>query len=160
MLRKVAACWLRLALRHRTRSRRTAGAELLLIPSAFTRPGPLTRVTLPEPPQLAYPACGVGSLWEPRPVGRTDAIAAVLGRSRTLLLTELETPASTTELAHRTGICPPGVSQHLAALRDVGLVTTHRAGRSVLYARTSVADPSSPLSRHRPLPVCKAASQG
>ncbi|WP_371785353.1 ArsR/SmtB family transcription factor [Streptosporangium subroseum] len=131
---------LRLARRQRPLSRKTAGAGLLLIPSAFTGPGPLTRVTPPEPPQLAYPARGVGSLWEPRPITGTGAIAAVLGRSRTLLLTELETPASTTELACRTGLSPAGVSQYLTALRDAGLVSAHRAGRSVLYARTSVAE--------------------
>ena len=131
---------LRLARRQRPLSRKTAGAGLLLVPSAFTGPGPFTRVTLPEPPQLAYPARGTGSLWEPRPITRTDALAAVLGRSRTLLLTELETPASTTELAHRTGLSAAGVSQYLTALRDAGLVSAHRAGRSVLYARTSVAE--------------------
>ncbi|WP_431047361.1 ArsR family transcriptional regulator [Streptomyces sp. P1-3] len=131
---------LRLALRQRPLPRKAAGAGLLLIPSAFTGPGPFTRVTLPDPPQLAYPARGVGSLWEPRPLAGTGAIAAVLGRSRTLLLTELETPASTTELARRTGLSPPGASQYLTALRDAGLVSAHRAGRSVLYARTSVAE--------------------
>ncbi|NUK04345.1 ArsR/SmtB family transcription factor [Streptomyces lunaelactis] len=131
---------LRLARRPRPLSRKTAGAGLLLIPSAFTGPGPFTRVTPPEPPQLAYPARGTGSLWGPRPITGTDALAAVLGRSRTLLLTELETPASTTELAHRTGLSAAGVSQCLTALRDAGLVSAHRAGRSVLYARTSVAE--------------------
>lgn len=113
---------------------------MLLIPSAFTGPDLLTRVTSPEPPQLAYPARGIGSLWESRPVPRTEAIAAILGRSRTRLLTELKTPASTTELARRTGLSTAGVSQHLTALRDAGLVSAHRAGRSVLYARTSVAE--------------------
>ncbi|WP_442807206.1 DUF5937 family protein [Streptomyces sp. NBC_01294] len=131
---------LRLDRRHRPLSRTTAGAGLLLIPSAFTGPVPFTRVTPPEPPQLAYPARGTGSLREPRPVTRTEALAAVLGRSRTLLLTELETPASTTELARRTGLSAAGVSQCLTALRDAGLVSAHRAGRSVLYARTGVAE--------------------
>ncbi|OKJ11678.1 ArsR/SmtB family transcription factor [Kitasatospora sp. CB01950] len=131
---------LRLARRKRTLNRQTAGTGLLLIPSVFTGPGLRTRIALPEPPQLAYPARGIGTLWEPRPVTGTAATAAVLGRSRTLLLTELETPASTTELALRTGLSPAGVSQHLTALRDAGLVSAHRAGRSVLYARTSVAD--------------------
>ncbi|MFD3681676.1 hypothetical protein [Streptomyces sp. NPDC058613] len=32
------------------------------------------------------------------------------------------------------------MSQHLTALRDAGLVTARRAGRSVLYARTAVAE--------------------
>ncbi|GAB3989310.1 DUF5937 family protein [Actinoallomurus acanthiterrae] len=120
-------------------SRETAGPGLVLIPSAFaehvfswSRP--------PEPPQLAYPARAVGTLWEHRPVRRADAIAAVLGRSRTLLLIELAAPASTTELAHRTGMSAAGVSQHLTALRDAGMVSAHRAGRSVLYARTAIAD--------------------
>ncbi|MFI6448410.1 DUF5937 family protein [Kitasatospora sp. NPDC050543] len=126
--------------RQRTLSRTTAGAGLVLVPSAFTGPDLFTRVTPPEPPQLAYPARGIGSLWEPRPVTGAAAIAAVLGRSRTRLLSELESPASTTELAHRTGISAAGVSQHLTALRAAGLVSAHRAGRSVLYARTAVAE--------------------
>ncbi|MEU7606930.1 transcriptional regulator [Streptomyces sp. NPDC040724] len=131
---------LRLARRHRPLSRGTAGAGLLLIPSVFTGPVPFTRVTPPEPPQLAYPARGTGALWEPRPAARTEALAAVLGRSRTLLLTELESPASTTELARRTGLSAAGVSQCLTALRAAGFVSAHRAGRSVLYARTAVAE--------------------
>jgi DNA-binding transcriptional ArsR family regulator len=49
-------------------------------------------------------------------------------------------PASTTQLAHRTGLSPAGVSQYLTALRDAGLVSAHRAGRSVLYARTAAAE--------------------
>ncbi|MET9886190.1 DUF5937 family protein [Streptomyces sp. NPDC006430] len=131
---------LRLVRHQQTLSRRTAGAGLLLVPSVFTGSDPFTRVTPPEPPQLSYPARGVGSLWQPRPTTGTAAVTAVLGRSRTLLLTELESPASTTELARRTGLSASGVSQYLTALRDAGLVTAHRAGRSVLYARTAVAE--------------------
>ncbi|MET7802827.1 ArsR/SmtB family transcription factor [Streptomyces decoyicus] len=131
---------LRLARQKQPLTRKTAGTGLLLIPSAFTGPGLRTRTTLPDPPQLAYPARGVGSLWTPRPVTQTNTLAAVLGRSRTLLLTELEIPASTTQLAHRTGLSPAGVSQYLTALRNAGLVSAHRAGRSVLYARTDAAE--------------------
>ncbi|GAA5043609.1 ArsR/SmtB family transcription factor [Streptomyces similanensis] len=131
---------LRMAGRKQPLTRPTAGAGLLLIPSAFTGPGLRTRTTLPDPPQLAYPARGTGTLWEPRSVTRADALRAVLGRSRTLLLTELEIPDSTTQLAHRTGLSPAAVSQCLTALRDAGLVSAHRVGRSVLYARTAAAE--------------------
>lgn len=132
---------LRLVRRTRPLSRETAGRGLLLVPSAFLGPGLLTRMTPPDPPQLAYPARGVGALWASRPpAGKAEALAVVLGRSRTLLLTELEAPASTTELARRTGLSAAGVSQNLTALRDAGLVSAHRAGRSVLYARTAVAE--------------------
>ncbi|MFF2901731.1 ArsR/SmtB family transcription factor [Streptomyces sp. NPDC057966] len=129
-----------LARRKQPLSRRTAGAGLVLIPSAFTGPGLRTRVTLPDPPQIAYPARGVGALWESRRAAGNGALAGVLGRSRTLLLTELETPASTTELARRTGLSAAGVSQCLTALRDAGLVSAHRVGRCVLYARTAAAE--------------------
>ncbi|WP_232248126.1 DUF5937 family protein [Streptacidiphilus rugosus] len=131
---------LRLVRRQRKLTRETAGAGLLLIPSAFKGPGLSTRVAPPDPPQLAYRARGVGALWERRAVGGTEATAAVLGRSRTLLLGELENPATTSDLARRTGISPAGVSQHLKALREAGFVTAHRAGREVLYARTAVAE--------------------
>ncbi|WP_418957932.1 DUF5937 family protein [Streptomyces tritici] len=131
---------LRLVRRHCSLSRDETGAGLLLVPSAFTWPRVHTRSVPPEPPQLAYPARGIGTLWEPRATGAVDAVAAVLGKSRTLLLTELDTPASTTQLARHSGLSAAGVSQHLTALRDAGLVTAHRAGRSVLYARTAVAD--------------------
>ncbi|WP_442818659.1 hypothetical protein [Streptomyces sp. NBC_01320] len=54
----------------------------------------LTRSVAPDPPQLAYPARGIGTPWEPRSTAAADAVAAVLGRSRTLLLTELDTVPS------------------------------------------------------------------
>ncbi|MFI9363437.1 DUF5937 family protein [Kitasatospora sp. NPDC053057] len=132
---------LRLSRRSRPMSRRTAGPGLLLIPSAFTGPGLYTLFAPPDPPQLAYPARGIGGLWAAKaPTPGTAALAAVLGRSRALLLAELAAPASTTELARRTGLSPSAVSQYLTALRDARLVSAHRAGRWVLYARTATAE--------------------
>ncbi|MFE5941189.1 DUF5937 family protein [Streptomyces sp. NPDC056480] len=131
---------LRLVRRHCALRRDQAGSGLLLVPSVFAWPRVLTRSVHPDPPQLAYPARGFGAVWEPRTGDATEAVAAVLGRSRTLLLTELDTPASTTQLAAHCGLSAAGVSQHLIALRNAGLVTAHRSGRSVLYARTAVAD--------------------
>ncbi|WP_406335056.1 helix-turn-helix domain-containing protein [Streptomyces zaomyceticus] len=131
---------LRLVRRHCLLSRDQAGSGLLLVPSVFAWPRVLTRSVHPDPPQLAYPARGFGTVWEPRSADASAAVAAVLGRSRTLLLTELDTPASTTQLAAHCGLSAAGVSQHLIALRNAGLVTAHRSGRSVLYARTAVAD--------------------
>ncbi|RSS44449.1 DUF5937 family protein [Streptomyces sp. WAC08241] len=131
---------LRLVRRHCALTRGQAESGLLLVPSVFAWPRVLTRSVHPDPPQLAYPARGFGAVWEPRTTAATDAVAAVLGRSRTLLLAALDTPASTTQLATHSGLSAAGVSQHLTALRNAGLVTSHRSGRSVLYARTSVAD--------------------
>ncbi len=117
-----------------------SGPGLVLVPSVFARDRVLTRSTPPDPPQLAYPARGAGTVWEPQRAGRLDTLAAVLGRSRAVLLAELDSPASTTQLAERAGLTAAGASQHLTAMRDAGLVSAHRAGRSVLYARTATAD--------------------
>lgn len=121
-------------------TRHGAGPGLVLVPSVFLHGRVLTRATPPDPLQLAYPALASGTVWEPRPADRQDALAAVLGRSRARLLAALESPASTTQLAHRSGLTAAGVSQHLTAMRDAGLVTAHRAGRSVLYARSATAE--------------------
>ncbi|WP_329120326.1 DUF5937 family protein [Streptomyces sp. NBC_01465] len=131
---------LHLIRRHCSLTRSETGAGLHLIPTAFTWPRVMTRSVAPDPPQLAYPARGIGTLWESRTTTATDAVAAVLGRSRTQLLADLDTPASTTQLAAQCGLSAAAVSQHLIALRNAGLVTAHRTGRSVLYARTAVAD--------------------
>ncbi|MFJ1757663.1 ArsR/SmtB family transcription factor [Kitasatospora sp. NPDC088134] len=131
---------LHLSERHCAVTRIATGAGLLLIPSVFAWPRLLTRVVGAETPQLCYPALGAGTVWERRTHPRAEALALVLGRTRARLLTELDTPASTTELAARCGLSPAAVSQHLTALRDAGLASSHRAGRQVLYARTGVAD--------------------
>jgi DNA-binding transcriptional ArsR family regulator len=114
------------------------GQGLLLVPSAFVwRPFAVT--TPPWQPTLIYPARGVALLWargEPAP----HALAAVLGSARAELLQALSAPASTTELAGRLGRSAGGISVHLTALRDAGLVSAARQGRSVLYVRTPVAD--------------------
>ncbi|SCE73068.1 Helix-turn-helix domain-containing protein [Micromonospora coriariae] len=114
------------------------GPGLVLVPSVFVWPS-VASVSAGDAPQLAYPARGLGALWE-HPAGVPDALAAVLGRGRARLLTELTAPASTTELARRSGMSPAGVSQHLTALRAAGLVVTHRRGRALLSARTDLAE--------------------
>ncbi|MEU8826882.1 DUF5937 family protein [Streptomyces sp. NPDC048636] len=148
-----------LHLDHRTArgARQLAGRGLLLVPSVFVWPRVFSVLVEPWLPTLRYPPRAVGTLWHTRPVTVSDALAGVLGRSRATLLTELTAPASTTDLARRTGLTPGGVSQHLTALRTAGLVSAHRAGRQVLYARTragetvvEAAGEGSPPSSARP----------
>jgi DNA-binding transcriptional ArsR family regulator len=130
-----------LAIDHRAAAGRArlGGRGLLLTPSAFGWPRVFSKVGRPYQPILRYPARGVGTLWEARREA-PDALARVLGRSRARLLAELTAPATTGTLAQRTGLTPGGVSQHLTALRDAGLLTAHRTGRQVLYARTAAAE--------------------
>ncbi|MCZ4099399.1 winged helix-turn-helix transcriptional regulator [Streptomyces sp. So13.3] len=132
---------LNLAHRFVSGERTLDGRGLLLCPSAFIWPRIFSTIGYdPWQPTLRYPPRGVGTLWNPRTVPTPTALSAVLGRSRTLLLAHLTTPATTTDLAARTGLTAGGASQHLTAMRAAGLVTAHRTGRLVLYARTSVAE--------------------
>lgn len=131
-----------LFIRHRRfhGARQLAGEGFLLTPSAFVWPTVYSRTIPPWQPTLTYPARGVGTLWDDSGQATPAGLAAVLGWSRAELLSHLGTPRSTTELARLTGMTAGGVSQHLRALRSGGLVTPHRAGRVVLYARTTVAE--------------------
>ena len=45
-------------------------------------------------------------------------------------------PLDVTELAHALGMSQTATSQHLAAMRSVGIVEAHRDGRSVRYGLT------------------------
>ncbi|MGZ0148436.1 DUF5937 family protein [Kribbella sp. WER1] len=131
-----------LSIRHRRfhGTRQLTGEGLLLTPSAFVWPSVYSSTIPPWQPTLTYPARGIATLWT-IPTPTTPAgLAAVLGRSRAALLVHLDTPRSTTDLAARTNLTPGGTSQHLTTLRQAGLVTSHRAGRVVLYSRTPTAE--------------------
>jgi hypothetical protein len=114
------------------------GRGLLLIPSAFAWPRTWAMFDEPWPPAIVYPARGAGSLWAPRETPKDDALAALIGRRRAEILAQL--PASTRELAERLNASPGGVSEHLAVLRDAGLIHGRRDGREVRYARTEAGD--------------------
>ena len=116
------------------------GRGVLLVPSVFHWQRPASISTPPWQPTLIYPARGVAALWEQSPQASPQAVARVIGRTRADLLAELEIPQTTTALAARMRLRAGGVSQHLTALRDAGLVSATRQGRAVLYVRTDLAD--------------------
>jgi hypothetical protein len=120
-------------------SRVLNGEGLLLIASVFVWPGLFHRTDSPGQPIITYPVRGIATLWERGAAPTPDALAAVIGRSRALLLAELDTPASTTDLSRRTGLSAANVSEQLTLLLSAGLVTKHRIGRAMLYVRTSRA---------------------
>ena len=114
---------------------------LLLVPSVFVWPKPTILTLEPWQPTLAYPARGIGMLWSPdEQAGAPDALERLVGRTRATLLSALDSPRSTTELAGELGLTPGGVSQHLTVLRDAGLVCGRRVARSVLYLRSAEGD--------------------
>lgn len=89
------------------------------------------------------PVMGHGVEGRDRPTNRLDADAAVhvattlqalATPSRLLILTELrQGPLSVTELADAVGMEQSAVSHQLRLLRNLGLVTGTRSGRSIFY---------------------------
>ena len=117
------------------------GRGLLFVPSVFVWPRLALRLDPPGPPALIYPARGVAALWEqPARARPGPALGRLLGPSRAAILLALEEPASTTQLAVILGQSIGGIGDHLAVLRDAGLIARARSGRSVLYTRTAAGD--------------------
>lgn len=114
------------------------GRGLLLVPSAFGA-RPVVSDRAPWLPGVIYPARGIATLWQQAPAA-PGGLARLIGGSRATMLVDLAAPRSTTELAERLSLSPATASHHLTALRDAGLLTSRRDGRSVLYARTPLGD--------------------
>ncbi|HVQ92265.1 MAG TPA: winged helix-turn-helix domain-containing protein [Mycobacteriales bacterium] len=114
---------------------RLGGAGLLLVPSVHNGPSIAVHTADPGPKAVVYPARGTAAAAD-----RTDpaALAALIGHTRARLLRALCTPASTTQLARELDLPVSAVSDHLGTLRRAGLLYRARAGRSVLYTRTTL----------------------
>ena len=115
---------------------------LVIMPSVFVWPYVWTRSRTPTFTTLRYPARGIGALWEnleptaaPGPV-----LDRLLGKPRARLLHLLRAPTSPSELAERLGVTRGAISQHLAVLREAGLVACERRGRTALYLRTALGN--------------------
>ncbi|MDG4823468.1 helix-turn-helix domain-containing protein [Asanoa sp. WMMD1127] len=117
-----------------------AGARLVLVPGGFGRGW--IGANPPDGYALVYPARGIAA---PPDTPAGDGLDRLVGRARARLLRALAEPASTTQLVGALDMTLGAVGDHLAVLRDAGLVTRARSGRSVLY-------------RHTPLGAALAAS--
>lgn len=115
------------------------GLVLTLVPSVFAWPG----IFLDDDGEsfaLTYTARGAGRVWEEAsPKDLSWAVAALLGRSRSAILSLLGVPMSTTQVARVLKQSPAAVNRHLSILRDSGMVVSWRSGRSILYRRTALA---------------------
>ncbi|MFF8640102.1 ArsR family transcriptional regulator [Streptomyces sp. NPDC015345] len=114
------------------------GRGLLLLPTFHHPAGPLLQDTPGHPAVLTYPA---GAGLPPAvggPVASTEALAALLGRTRLEALGLLAEPHTTTSLARALQVSNAAASSHAAALRSAGMATTTRTGRSVTHRRTAL----------------------
>jgi DNA-binding transcriptional ArsR family regulator len=92
---------------------------------------------LPHRFAIVYPV--TGALAPVGPAGR-PGLGRLIGANRARVLALLDEPHSTTQLAALTGLPLGAVGNHLRVLLDTGAVLRRRAGREVLYWRTSLGD--------------------
>ncbi|MEU8266604.1 DUF5937 family protein [Sphaerisporangium sp. NPDC049002] len=112
---------------------RLGGRGLLLVPSVFYPSKVGVYLEDAWPYAIVYPARGIAV--DDRP---SKGLARLIGKTRATIL--LRTPATTTQLAALLELSVGGTGDHVAALREAGLITGTRVGRSVLYHRTPLGD--------------------
>ncbi|MEV7040408.1 helix-turn-helix domain-containing protein [Amycolatopsis sp. NPDC051061] len=66
------------------------------------------------------------------------ALARLIGPTRSRALAALRRPRSTTRLAASIGCSLAAASEHARVLRDSGLITTERHGKSVMHSITAL----------------------
>ena len=113
---------------------------LLLVPSVFAWPGIYVVTDPPWQPTLIYPARGTATAWEPTGEPTPAALRRLIGPTRAAILQALQAPHTGSDLARAVEVTPSAVSQHIAVLRDAGLVATHRNGRHLIAQRTELGD--------------------
>ncbi|MFJ3900086.1 hypothetical protein [Streptomyces sp. NPDC090025] len=114
-----------------------AARRLVLAPSAF-RTDTAVYATA-EGTVVVYPMTGRARLWAgPGEAEPAAGLGALLGRGRAAALRNIGSGCGTAELAQRLQVSSGTASVHVAALREGGLVTTHRVGKGVRHVLTPV----------------------
>lgn len=116
------------------------GQGLVLVPCVFAWPAALSITAAPYVPTLTYPPRGIGRLWESPQDTAGSPLADLIGKTRAAIVSQLDLPMSTTQLACQLNLSAPTLSVHLGILRAAGVVDSRRDGRTVLYHRTRLGD--------------------
>ncbi|MER7466784.1 winged helix-turn-helix domain-containing protein [Streptomyces sp. NPDC097981] len=109
------------------------GQGITLLPSAFWTGRPLVG-SYAQGTFLVYPAMTPLPLLDDP--AAANALAALLGRTRAVILQHLTRPRTTTDLARDLDLAKSSVSEHTKTLRDAHLVTAQRDGKTVWHTCT------------------------
>ncbi|WP_217709072.1 ArsR/SmtB family transcription factor [Nonomuraea rhodomycinica] len=107
---------------------------LIIVPSLFITDRVQCTTSEHWTPAIYYPASG-RYLWAAPPTPRS--LDRLLGTTRSRILAALTTPLQTTVVAGLVNVTAPTASEHLAILRDAGLIDSSRAGRTATHELTT-----------------------
>ena len=117
------------------------GRGLRLVPSVFCHGAPTLLADPDLPPVLVYPIAPDPRrqlVTKPDPHNPSEALAALLGKTRAQLLLAAGRSLTTTELGKSAGISPASASYHATVLRNAGLIHSQRAGVAVRHRLTDL----------------------
>ncbi|MFI7333139.1 ArsR/SmtB family transcription factor [Micromonospora aurantiaca (nom. illeg.)] len=122
-----------------TRELHLDGRGLLLVPSFFCSRTPVALVDPTLPPVLVYPVDRLAGLTPASGAAASpqgEALAALLGRTRSRVLQAADEGCTTGEMARRLRISAAAASQHTTVLRNAGLLVSRRDRNTVLHTLT------------------------
>ncbi|HEX6686597.1 MAG TPA: winged helix-turn-helix domain-containing protein [Candidatus Limnocylindrales bacterium] len=118
------------------------GRGLLLVPSFFCFGKPISLRDTSLPPVLVCPVDGDARFMALSPATRrrpgSQALAALLGRTRAAVLETIGDGCTTGEIARRLDVSLATASEHTSVLRQAGLVASARDGNTALHVLTPV----------------------
>jgi DNA-binding transcriptional ArsR family regulator len=110
------------------------GAGLVLVTSVFAPDELLTGTVRWGRWVVVHPPVGRAMLWLHDPLVPPSAqLSQLIGAVRAQILTALEIPRTTGDIAELCRLAPNTTSYHLSRLRDAGMVASSRAGRRSYY---------------------------
>ncbi|AZM60455.1 MULTISPECIES: MarR family transcriptional regulator [unclassified Streptomyces] len=112
------------------------GRGITLVPSYFNWGEPVAYADPGLPPVLWYSLLHEPEARRPSADDPGRSLTNLLGRARAVALHTASGGATTGEIARAAGVSASAASRHATALRDAGLVTTVRNGRTVLHTLT------------------------
>ena len=120
------------------RTVRLHGRGLTLLPSYFCWGSPITCIDPDLPPVLVYQAQHPTTPPQAPEGTPPPRLVALLGQTRTRCLRLLDTPHTTSQLAHDVQVSIGTASRHATALRDAGLITSVRQRNAVQHRITAL----------------------
>lgn len=109
---------------------------LVLVPTVLGWPNGAISAESPWNPTIYYPARNAT-----KPIlAQSSPAAALIGKSRALILDHLRIPARSSDVAAALGISKATATHHLRILSDAGLINSTKLGKELWHGRSQLAD--------------------